>query len=81
MFNVNTNLLKSQRVKCGFTQKQVSLKLGKDVTTYSKKENGFIEFTASEIAILKVILKLSLELVDEIFFNNEVAFNETISSA
>ncbi|SDO86750.1 helix-turn-helix domain-containing protein [Clostridium gasigenes] len=81
MININTNILKSERVKIGFTQKKVANILKKDISTYSKKENGIIEFTASEINILKNLFCLSPEKIDEIFFNEKVAFNETISIA
>lgn len=46
---MKSNLLKSQRVKKGLTQKKVSEILDIDSTSYSKKENGIIEFKASEI--------------------------------
>jgi transcriptional regulator with XRE-family HTH domain len=75
---MNSNLLKSERVKSGFTQKDLSNALNKNVSTYSKKENGLIEFTASEIKTLKQILNLSPQTIDAIFFNTKVAFKETI---
>lgn len=71
------NLLKAERVKAGLTQKDLSNVLQKDVSTYSKKENGLVEFTASEIKILKQLLHLSPETIDAIFFNTKVAFEET----
>lgn len=74
---LNTQLLKSYRVKLGFTQKNIAKLLQIDVTTYSKKENGVIEFKASEISILKVILNLTPMDIDEIFFNHNVEINST----
>lgn len=74
---MNTQLLKSYRVKLGFTQKNIAKLLQIDVTTYSKKENGVIEFKASEISILKVILNLTPMDIDEIFFNHNVEINST----
>ncbi|CAM2998644.1 helix-turn-helix transcriptional regulator [Hathewaya histolytica] len=72
---MNINLLKSQRVKNGLTQKDVANTLDIDVTTYSKKENGLISFKASEIKELKYLLKLTPEIIDEIFFINKVELN------
>lgn len=74
---MKTNLLKAERVKAGYTQKDLSNVLKKDVSTYSKKENGLIDFTASEISIIKQLLKLSPQALDEIFFTTKVAFKET----
>lgn len=71
------NLLKAERVKVGLTQKDLSIALKKDVSTYSKKENGLVDFTASEIRTLKQVLNLNPETIDAIFFNTKVAFNET----
>lgn len=78
---MNTNILKSERVKLGLTQKDVAKILKKDISTYSKKENGIIEFSASEINQIKNLFDLSPEKIDKIFFNEKVAFNETISTA
>lgn len=74
---MRSNFLKSERVKLGFTQKNISEKLKIDVSTYSKKENGLIEFKASEIMLLKYILKLTPEKIDYIFFENDVALKTT----
>lgn len=73
------NLLKAERVKAGLTQKDLSIALKKDVSTYSKKENGLVEFTASEIRALKQLLNLSPETIDKIFFDTKVVFKETIN--
>lgn len=73
------NLLKAERVKAGLTQKDLSIALKKDVSTYSKKENGLVEFTASEIRDLKQLLNLSPETIDKIFFDTKVVFKETIN--
>ena len=65
--NLKTQLLKSYRVRVGITQKILAKLLQIDVTTYSKKENGVIEFKASEILILKKTLNLTPIEIDEIF--------------
>ena len=75
--NLKTQLLKSYRVRVGITQKILAKLLQIDVTTYSKKENGVIEFKASEILILKKTLNLTPIEIDEIFFNPNVEFNST----
>lgn len=75
--NLKTQLLKSYRVRVGITQKILAKLLQIDVTTYSKKENGVIEFKASEILILKKTLNLTPIEIDEIFFNSNVEFNST----
>lgn len=64
---MKSNLLKSQRVKKGLTQKKVSEILDIDSTSYSKKENGIIEFKASEINLIRKIFELSAEETIEIF--------------
>lgn len=74
---MKTNILKSERVKCDLTQRDIAISLGIDPTSYSKKENGLIEFKPSEIKLLKHFLKLSPEKIDEIFFDYEL---ELISS-
>ena len=45
--NLKTQLLKSYRVRVGITQKVLAKLLQIDVTTYSKKENGVIEFNST----------------------------------
>lgn len=74
---MKTQLLKSYRVRAGVTQKIIAKLLQIDVTTYSKKENGIIEFKASEILILKKTLNLTPMEIDEIFFNSKVEFVST----
>ncbi|MGL4875143.1 MAG: XRE family transcriptional regulator [Clostridium sp.] len=65
---MKSNLLKSERIKNGLTQKKISEFLQIDSTSYSKKENGFVEFKASEISSLRTILKLVPEDIIKIFF-------------
>lgn len=74
---MKTNLLKSERVKKGLTQKMISKNLEIDVTSYSKKENGIIEFKASEIKTIKNILNLTPDKVVEIFFDEKLEFNSS----
>lgn len=74
---MKSNLLKAERIKFGVTQKDMSQTLNIDVSTYSKKENGIIEFKASEICIVKKMLSLTPQKISEIFFENEVAAKAT----
>lgn len=74
---MKSNLLKAERIKIGITQKNISEYLNIDVSTYSKKENGLIEFKASEIRLLKKVLDLTPQKISEIFFENEVALKTT----
>ena len=75
---MKSNLLKSQRVKKGLTQKKVSEILNIDSTSYSKKENGIIEFKASEINLIRKIFELSPEDIMEIFFDDKLEFNSSL---
>ncbi|CUN38971.1 MAG: helix-turn-helix transcriptional regulator [Clostridium saudiense] len=75
---MKSNLLKSQRVKKGLTQKKVSEILDIDSTSYSKKENGIIEFKASEINLIRKIFELSAEETIEIFFDDKLELNSSL---
>lgn len=75
---MKSNLLKSQRVKKGLTQKKVSEILNIDSTSYSKKENGIIEFKASEINLIRKIFELSPEDIIEIFFDDKLELNSSL---
>lgn len=69
------NLLKAERARAGLTQEKLAIAMGKDISSYSKKENGLVEFTATEISILKEILNLCPETIDKIFFNSKLESN------
>lgn len=75
---MKTNLLKAERVKKGLTQKMISETLEIDVTSYSKKENGIIEFKASEIKAIKNILNLTPNTVAEIFFDEKLELSSSL---
>lgn len=75
---MKSNLLKSQRVKKGLTQKKVSEILDVDSTSYSKKENGIVEFKASEINLIRKIFELSAEETIEIFFDDKLELNSSL---
>lgn len=65
--------LKSLRIKNGFTQKALAREMGMSETSYSKRENGLIDFNVEEIRKLKSILKMTEDDIIRIFFSEEVA--------
>ncbi len=69
---MDSKKLKGLRVENGLTQKQISEKLGMAIKTYNRKELGLVEFTRDEILRLAEILDMSLESVNEIFFENKL---------
>lgn len=69
---VNSAMLKGTIVKAGFTQDEVADKLGLSPTAFNNKVNNKSEFKASEIKRLTVILNLTRDEVDLIFFDYEV---------
>jgi len=65
--------LKSLRALNGHTQKDLANMLGIGETSYTKRENGDLDFSVEEIKKLKELYKLSDEDIIRIFFDNEVA--------
>lgn len=65
---LKSNLLKAERVKMGINQTSLAKALKIDVSTYSKKENGIIQFKTNEISTIKKNLNLSPEEIAKIFF-------------
>lgn len=53
----------------GLKKCYIALKLGMSYQSYLNRENGKSEFTASEMAQLKVLLNLSNKQVAEIFLS------------
>ncbi len=71
---METNLLKSARVKKGMTQADVASLIEKNTDTYSKKERGEIFFTPAEIAKITAALNLTFDECNAIFFNSQLQF-------
>ena len=69
---MNTLLLKSKRALFKVTQKDMADKLGITYVTYSLKENDKLEFTRKEISTISKVLNLTLEDVNEIFFDSKI---------
>lgn len=72
--NVRTNsrLLKSYRVKNGISQVNISKVIGRSTKAYNHKENCKANFEIEEIIKIAKELKLTLQEVNEIFFDNEL---------
>ncbi len=69
---MNINLLKSKIIENGFTQKSLSSAMGISVNTLNKKILLQSSFTVGDVRKLKEILKLSIEDVNNIFFNERL---------
>ena len=66
---LNTNLLKSEFIKNGFTQKKVAGKIGISENSLSRKLAGKRDFTLTEVNKLISLLNLSDEKnIHDIFF-------------
>ena len=73
MIKLLSRELKSLRALNGHTQKDLANMLGIGETSYTKRENGDLDFSVEEIKKLKELYKLSDEDIIRIFFDNEVA--------
>lgn len=69
---MNVNMLKSKRISKGLIQRRMANKLQITPKTYNSRENGRSEFRTDEILNITAILNLSLEEVNEIFFDNRL---------
>ncbi|GAA0234373.1 helix-turn-helix transcriptional regulator [Metaclostridioides mangenotii] len=72
MIEINVKILKSKRVLLGLRQKDVAKGLDLTEKTYCLKENGKTDFTRQEIDKISIILKLDLDDVNLIFFDNKI---------
>ena len=61
--------LKEAIEKTGIKKNFIAKQLGISPQGYQKKENGLIEFKASEISIMKDILNLSAKETNDIFLS------------
>lgn len=69
---MDSRKLKAIRMLRGVNQKQIATSLGMNVKTYSFKENGKAEFTREEIYKISSLLKLNIQEVNSIFFDNKI---------
>lgn len=67
MSKTKTNMLKAKRALFGYSQTDVAQKLNTSIITYGKKERGDLDFTQSDLYILKELLALSNDEFCEIF--------------
>lgn len=68
----DTKLLRKKIDESGYKISFVAEKCGLTYQGLMNKVNGKYEFTAPEIKELRILLKLSLEEVDDIFFASHV---------
>ena len=61
--------LKALRVEYGYKQIDLAQKIGMPVSTYIRKENGYAEFTVSEV---QKICSIFNKTAEEIFFTDKV---------
>lgn len=71
---MNTNLLKSVRVRNGKTQTDMASLIEKSIDTYAKKERGEVSFTPAEMARVVKALNLTFSEFNAIFFASELQF-------
>ena len=71
---VNGRVLKTLRMMKSFNQAEVAERMGICLSAYQSKENGHIEFKASELNKLSQIFGVALET----FFRNETDMYETM---
>lgn len=66
------NEIKGARVRLGYTQEYMADMIGVSVHTYRKKENGEIDFSDTEKVIVKRVLDLTSEQVNDFFFDGQL---------
>lgn len=67
--------LKIKMLEKNIIDKQLITALGINESTYYKKVNGITEFKRSELIIIKLVLGLTSEEMDAVFFNPETYVN------
>lgn len=68
---MNLEKLKEARIEKDLSQGELAKKIGVTKMTYWRKENGHREFNRTEIENIKNALNLSLDDVNNIFFNKK----------
>ncbi|GKX27821.1 hypothetical protein SH1V18_03010 [Vallitalea longa] len=69
---MNTYRLKSARASMGYTQVEMAKKLSITQKTYNRKELGIVDFNLREVTKIIDILKLDVDNVYGIFFNDKL---------
>jgi len=65
-------ILKSKRILFNLTQEEIAKEVGINLKSYNLKENGKREFTLDEAKKISNLLELSLNEVNDIFFNSSI---------
>jgi DNA-binding XRE family transcriptional regulator len=68
LINIDSNKIKSIRVAKGYTQVKIAKTLQLNNCTYSKKENGKLPFSQSEIENFVKVFNLNLQEFIQAFF-------------
>jgi DNA-binding XRE family transcriptional regulator len=69
---MNTYRLKSARASIGYTQVEMARMLSITQKTYNRKELGIVDFNLREVTKIIKILKLDVDNVYAIFFNDKL---------
>ncbi|MDF2595674.1 MAG: hypothetical protein K0R69_2015 [Clostridia bacterium] len=69
---MNSGKLSNIRKGKKITQVTLAKRMGMSTKTYNRKELGLIDFTRHEIESISKELSLTIEDVNEIFFNNNI---------
>lgn len=69
---MNIDKLKGMRVSKGLTQERISKHIKMTITTYNRKELGLVQFTNQEILSVATILNMTLQDVNEVFFDSKL---------
>ena len=70
------NRIKAIRYELGLTQEQVASSLGIPLQRYACKENGKYKFNDEEKAKMRVILNLSVDTWNDLFYEGKLPIGE-----
>ncbi|MPN14799.1 hypothetical protein SDC9_162128 [bioreactor metagenome] len=71
-------MLKAARVKLGYSTGDMANEINKCRSSYIKKENGDVVFTDQEIFLVSQKLLLTMEDVNDIFFDSKLPFRNNM---
>lgn len=72
---MNLTELRVERLRRSLTQRQIAKKLGITEVSYCRKENGIREFSREEVKNIAIELNISIDRVNEIFFDGDIKVN------
>lgn len=70
---INKDLLRGKTIAAGYTLSKLARDIGISEVTMYRKINGGSDFTRSEIGHIRMILGLSVDDADKIFFTRQLA--------